>query len=145
MGKPVKVNGLLSIRMDVLDKSGSAISLLSSATLEPTHVIYIENISGGTRSVKFVNTLPNGTNLIEFTGAGVSPARWEDEIDDIPDGKTRERSRALLHKRGTAKKHPIQCNEVHQVLGSPPAPGDARQWTQETDNVPFDHEIDIDP
>jgi hypothetical protein len=145
MGKPVKVNGLLSMRIDVIDKSGTPVATLTSQTIEPTCVIYIENISGNTRSVRFVNTLPNGTNWMEFRGAGVRPDRWADGIPSIPDGRTRERRCALPHKSGTAKAEPIQCDEVYQALGAPPQPGSIRPWNPQTNNVPFDHEIDIDP
>jgi hypothetical protein len=145
MGKPVKVNGLFSMYMDVLDKSGNSVTNLTSTTPEPTHVIYVENISGRTRSVKFVNTLPNGTTWMEFTGPRVTPGRWEDTIPNIPHAKTRQCRRAILHKAGPAQDEPIQCDEVEQTLGAPPAPGSIRGWKKETNNIPFDHEIDVDP
>ncbi len=146
MGKQVTVNGLLSLRIDVIDKSGAAVATLTSATPEPTCIIYIENISGSTRSVRFANTLPNGTAWMEFSGHPSGTAnRWPDGIDNIPDGKVRERRCALPHKAGTAKKQPIQCNEVSQVLGPPPTTGSIRLWNRETHNLPFSHEIDIDP
>src|SRR5437868_4959433 len=107
MGKPVKVNGLLSMRIDLIDRSGASVGTLASTTPEPTVVIYIENISGGPRSVEFVNILQNGANWMEFTGPGVSADRWKKGIDNIPDRKIRERRCSLSHKAGPKKNEPI--------------------------------------
>jgi hypothetical protein len=144
MGKAVDVNGLFSVRMDVREKGGTSVSTLTSSTQEPFHVIFVKNISGVTRSVKFENELPNGTSLMEFTGPRVTADKWDDSIDKIPDGATRERKRSLLHKTGSASKQPLQCSTFQQVLGDPsPPPNSARKWRKETNNVPFDHKIDI--
>jgi hypothetical protein len=148
MGKPVIVSNLLSMRIDVVDTSGRPVATLSSQTPEATCVIYIENITQSSRSVKFVNTLPNGTTFMEFASAdpNISADSWPGEIANIGGNKTRERRCGVSHKSGTAKQQPIQCDEVYQVQGGPPPPGDLmRKWLPETNNLPFDHKIDIDP
>jgi hypothetical protein len=134
---PVKVNGLFSIWMEVVDHTGATVSAINSATNGPRLVVHIENISSVPRGAKILASLPNGMRRIEFVSAGTAQSNWNDQVSNIPKNATRDLERDVRRNNGPAAAgEPIQCDEVHDQRGSLP-------WTQLTQNVPFQITITV--
>jgi hypothetical protein len=128
---PVKVSGLLSVSMDVIDNVGTTISKIDSTTSGPHHIVDIENISTVPRGAKIVALLPNSSRGIEFVQGGAALSGWNDEVKNIPSGATRRLGCDLRRNSGpSASGEPIQCDELYENRGT-------LAWARLYAGVPF--------
>lgn len=137
---PVKVSGLFSITMDVVDGGGKSVPLLDSSTHRPRHVITVENISSLPRDVHAFASLPHGVRRIEFIGPSNSPlTHWDGQVLNIPQTAKRDIESDLRRNGGPAgHAEPIQCDEIRERRG-----GSSLAWNKLHQNLPFQITVDV--
>ena len=127
------VASLFQLEMKVRDRNTPSIPGVSANTLDPHHVIDVENISTLPRRAKVTASLPYGTLRLEFqvdpvtraarvAGTGlpaVNSATWWGDTPVMNNAITRRLECMVIRNGGPAATgEPLQCDEVQDQRGN---------------------------